>query len=564
MYIMKTLKYKSFAFFFFVLLGFSCSDEFLETNPLALESEVSFYTNMQAADMATTVCYSIFSIEKMWDLTVIMAIGSIASDEAEAGAGGKSDIPEYQSVDQLRHTANSPNIFNRTYGYIYRSIGYCNVALEKLNPDDPDNPIKKDPNYDEALIRKHVAEAYFLRAFNYFTITQIHGGVPLVDHVLTPSEFTLPRSSIKEIYDLIKSDLNKAIAVLPEKSEWGIQNAGRASKGAAKALLAKVYLYESSYAKNYPGDERFAGLTQKWDSVNYWAEQVINSGEYELVGSNGERFPSWRSVNGVGGFSHIFSPGANNSAEEVFSIQCKMDGLGWFWSRGTSLIQWCAPRRKSDGPVATGNGDDYGWGWWCPSDFLAGKFDPLDMRLKATVMSEGDSILTATGWGVPNFNEFPGNGIVHYQRKYECSPAEYWAIKTSWKEGPTNVKLIRIADVHLWNAEAYMERSMNTEALLNINKVRARARASGYSGVPADLTGTLTHSQIEDERLFELGCEGHRFFDLVRWKLANQYLDHYLADGDRIDFEEGKHEFFPIPATEINLSNGNLIQNNGY
>lgn len=563
---MKTLKYKIFSVLFVVLLIFSCSDEFLETKPIGTDSEVSFYTTMQAADMATTVCYSIFSMEKVWDLTIVMALGSISSDEAEAGAGGKSDVIEYQQIDQLRHHPSTPNAFSQVYGYLFRSIGYCNTALEKMNPDDPDNQIKQDPAYDLNVIKMHMGEAYFLRAFNFFTLTQIFGGVPKVDRSLSPSEYDMPRSSIKEIYDLAKSDLNKAIELLPEKSYLDGQNQpGRASKGAAKALKAKIYLYESSYAKNYPNDERFAGLVQKWDSVNIMCEDIISSNQYELFGIDGKRDSTYRGKN-TGGFQLIFNSDYNNSKEEIFSIQSRQDGLSWFFSRGTALVRWCAPRRIDLSKGATGDGQDHGWGWWCPTDFLADKFDKQDIRLSSTIMDENDSTQIAGGfWAYPNFNTLlAGTGVHYHQKKYEASAAQYWDNTGSWKEGPNNVKLIRYADLVLWNAEAYLERGMNAEALSNINLVRTRARMSGETGVPADLTGTVTHQQIEDERLYELSCEGHRFFDLVRWKLANQYLDHELSNGDQIDFEEGKHEFFPIPQTEMNLSKGALKQNPGY
>ncbi len=546
----------------------SCNDEFLETKPLGTESEESFYTTMVAADQATTVCYSLFSMEKLWDFAILMSLGSVPSDEAQAG--GRDYVDHWNgashSIDMMQHHSSLSTIWEYVYGYLYRTVGYCNVALERL----PSDPIKEDPAYDAVLIDKHMGEVYFLRAFNYFTLTQIFGGVPKVDRVLNPSEFNMPRSSISEIYALIKSDLRLAISKLPTKAEWGNENIGRANKGAAQGLLAKVYLYESSYAKNYAGDERFAGLEEHWDSVNYFAEQVIASGQYGLVGLNGERFDSWRDpANGVGGYYHIFSPGANNSEEEVFSIQCRQDNLGWLNSRGTLFPRWCAPRfTNTPGAGATGY-EGPGWGWWSPTQYLVDAFEPGDIRYEVTVLEETDTFPMFLDeqiiWVTPNYENMKASMNLHRNmRKYECHPDEYWSITSEWKEGPTNLKMIRYADLLLMNSEAYLERGMQTEALENINLVRQRARLSGDAGVPADLSGTLTLDQIKHERLVELGCEGHRFFDLIRWGNAEEYLDHELADGLEVNFVPGKHEFFPLPESQVLMSNGVLEQNPGY
>jgi hypothetical protein len=564
--IMNSKIFKSIGILSCGLLLLCCSDEFVDTKPIVTATEESFYSSMVGAEMATTVCYSNFCMEKLWDLTITMTLGSIASDEAEAAAGGKTDVVEFQHIDLLRHTPAEANVFDWSWGYLYRTIGYCNVAIEKL----PKISEETDPNFDAELINKRLGEVRFLRALNYFTLTQIYGGVPLVDHVLTPSEYEKGRNTIAEIYGLIKSDLRVAIGSLPEKSDWGAGNVGRASKGAAKGLMAKVYLYESSYAKYHPVDERFTGLTQRWDSALYWAEQVINSGEYKLVGIDGERFDTWRSPE-TGGYQWIFMVPGNNSSEGVFEIQNSQDGQNWFDTRGTALCRWTAPRKIREITNPTQDGVDFGWGWWSPSNFLANSYEPGDPRKTATILTEEDSILCSiasdggVAWRHVNFNILKAaTGIDKLLRKYECSYYEYWEKSLGWQDGPIHVKLMRYADVVLWAAEAALESGNNDKALQYINWIRTRARMSGNSGVPADLTGTITHDQIVKERLVELGCEGHRFFDLVRWNLGPTYLNHTLADGDVIIYESPKHDFFPIPDKEIALSGNKLKQYPGW
>jgi hypothetical protein len=327
------------------------------------------------------------------------------------------------------------------------------------------------------------------------------------------------------------------------------------------AQLAKVYLYESSYAKYHSDDERFDGLVEHWDSAAYWAEQVINSSDYELIGLNGERFDTWRGPN-TPAYNYIFMVAGNSCPEHVFEITARNDGIGWFHSRGTALVTWCASRRLEtpDGII------DHGWGWMCASPELLASYDDDDPRKDLTVLDATDSVLHNTyGWVRPNFDDlFAGTGNSSNSHKYECSPEEVVVGPSNWPMGPINVKMIRIADVYLMAAEAYFEMGQTNNALPFINAVRQRARLSGDdpNALP-DLT-TLTHQDIEHERLVELALEGHRFFDLIRWNLGDQYLNHTLADGDQIIYRPGIHEFFPIPDGEILQSGGALEQYPGW
>jgi hypothetical protein len=304
-------------------------------------------------------------------LSIHMEMGSVASDEAEAGAGGPGDVVQFQSIDDYTYNASTAQIFPLSYGYLMRAIVAANVALEAI-PNVVYTGSATEQEAQKATINSRIGELRFLRALNFFYLTMIFGGVPLVDHVLSASEYNMPRADISQVLDLCKSDLTQAIALLPTKSEWGNENAGRASKGAAMALLAKVYLYESSWAKNYTSvnDQRFLNLSQHWDSVAFWGKQVIDQPDYKLIGINGERFSTWRDADentpATSGYQYIFTVQGNNSAEGVFEIQCRNDGLGAYVSRGQAFTSWCAPRRI----ITPAGVIDFGWGWWCPTDFL--------------------------------------------------------------------------------------------------------------------------------------------------------------------------------------------------
>jgi hypothetical protein len=149
-------------------------------------------------------------------------------------------------------------------------------------------------------------------------------------------------------------------------------------------------------------------------------------------------------------------------------------------------------------------------------------------------------------------------------RKFECGYDEFWKDEGSnsgWGDGPYNVRLIRLAEIVLYAAEAAVKLGDQTNALKYINLVRARARSCGNTGFPKDLTA-VSFEDVVHERRLELTCEPFRFFDLVRWGLTDKYLNGASVDAGQftIEFVKGKHEFWPIPISEIQLSKGGLVQ----
>jgi len=324
-----------------------------------------------------------------------------------------------------------------------------------------------------------------------------------------------------------------------------------------------MYLFESSYAHNYSGDERFANLNERWDEVLDYCTQIIESGEYNLVGIDGETYPTWHSPE-TDGFRYIFSVEGDNSPESVFEIQFIQDDLQYTHTRAGSLIQWVTARYYKTGPSTQALTPYWGLGW--PNQVLVDVFDPDDPRLQTTVAEEGDSVELSGGVLEPiSFDNCPTG---YYQKKYELS-AQQFADYTSghgWQKSPYNFKLIRYADVYLMGAEAAFMLSNNTTAREYINKVRERARMCGGEGnlVPADLTSVI-FQDIVDERRRELACEGRRFWDLVRWNLATQYIGGtHTADGVAIQFQSPKNDFMPLPAEEVSLSGGLLQQYPGW
>lgn len=549
--IYKTKKYLAAVFLGTIIL--SCSDSYLDVKPIAAENSGAFYLTMAQGEQAVTAAYSTFCTTAIWDRNRIMGCGDIPSDDAESGGDFENEVPGMEEFNRFTHTPTNGNL-DGLYGTLYRGVYFSNLALEKIP-----NIKNTDPKADSVLIDVRVAELKFLRALNYIYLTHIFGAVPLVDHVLGPSEYSMGRSNFRALYDLIEKDLLEAIPVLPTKDKIDENNIGRPSKAAAQALLARLYLFESSYAKNYPGDARFEGLTQKWDKVLTYSEAVITSGLYRLVGIDGETYNTWRSPK-TDGFRYLFTVEGDNSDEAIFEIQSVYTGASYGLSRGSSMIQWTAARYCNIGATKTATGY---WGLGLPTQSLVDEFDRNDPRFKTTIAIPGDSIEISGGGTYPMNFESAYTG--YYDRKYECSAQQFGSGQGSWDKSPMNVKVIRYGEVVLMAAEAAVMLNNNEKALQYINMIRTRARMCGNTGVPADLSGTVSFDQVVKERRVELAMEGFRFFDLVRWNMAVEKLNGTETPGGfPINYESPKDDFMPLPAREVSLSGGSLQQYPGW
>jgi starch-binding outer membrane protein, SusD/RagB family len=584
--------------FLFILFGIlSCGKDFLEVSPKGIINSDSFYATMADAESAVTTVYGMLNYMQVWDMWLLADLGSVASDDAEAGGATSEDVADWQNYDNFTFTTSQPGGFAQVYGILYKMIFYANIAIEKL-PGIPskDNSVTKA---DEQLLNQRIAEVKFLRAFAFFNLVQVFGEVPLVDHVLGASETTMGRSSLRSVFDLMEKDLSESSVVLPVSYDGS--NIGRVTKGAAQGLLAKVLVFESSYAHYYPndkysvvfpGESRFKDLTEKWSEALTAAENVINSGRYKLVGIDGEKYNSWRGE--TDGFRYIWTTSGENSPESVFEIQAGYYGLNWLATRGSSMAWWAGARWYYNPNTGRSEESTY-WGFNIPSKNLVKEFyqeqrqptDPLfnsgyppDPRFNTTIHKDtiggNDSIQMGNSSGAfwaKVCYEYDGNWFNltrTFQAKYECSYNEYKAFGAGWSESPFNNRMIRYADVVLLAAEAAIMSGDNEKARTYINMVRTRARMCGVEGntCPADYPAgtTITIDMLRHERRLELAMEGHRFFDIVRWNIATELLDGKYLDNQKviISFVSPKNDFYPIPEAEVNTSEGNLLQYPGW
>lgn len=573
-----------------ILFTVGCDDDFLETKPIAADTTESYYTSLENLNSSVTSAYGMQNM-MLVDVYYFL-IGSIC-DDYEAGGDNVNDFPALTDVDLLRHTANSfaDNMLGKLWNYPYEGIRMCNTVLaytDKVRQAELAGGAKAEDV--DKTIASYVAQVKFLRANYHFMLMQVWGGVPYNTTLIDPEKATsTPRNTIAECLHLAEADLEDAIesGALPVKSAT---QPGRVSLGAAQALLSKVYLYEASYAENYPNDSRFTGCTNTYDKALQYAEEVINSGEYALFGADAPNAvyadSKWLGQPGSGGntngpnsYRYLFSVKGDNSCEGVYELQNLNDGAGWVYTRGSYWPCYSMCRYYYTDASKSGADQLRGWSFALPTPYLFAAFAnaderetglnskkldtskmeyQLDPRFFVTVGVDGDYGQVANGnkneWlmmalGTQGQNTPTGT----IGRKYEIPVDDYKMSGDTYGEGPMNIRMIRYAEVLLFGAEAAYKTGNTTKALDYVNQVRKRARECGTTGYPEELTA-ISFEDIMHERRLELALEtSTRYFDLTRWNKGKQFINgiYHSTSGIPLQYEEGKHEFMPLPAPEV-------------
>jgi hypothetical protein len=437
-------------------------------------------------------------------------VGDIASDNAVSGGENASDVLSLQQIDDYTHTPNNSTL-TELWKVAYEGINRANYLHQYKAKNLAGQTV--DFAGKEALY----GEIYFLRAYYYFHLVRLFGDVPMfTEKRLSLSESkTLQRTPKTEVYRQIEADLNAAIAVLPPTQ---VQK-GRITKYAAQALLGKVYLYENKFTE--------AATT---------LDNVINSNAFTLATN----------------FASIFLASGENGTESVFEIQYSnvfpyYNWPGYNRGQGNYAVQQTGIRGLN-GTAAMPYAP--GWSTNLPTQNLAAAYTAGDQRKDATILD-----IEAYKNANPSFNityqvaPYKNTGL--YNQKYQPRKGE-----TSGQlelNYTNNFRMIRYADVYLMAAEAYNRATSpnDTKAQGYLNKVRERAFGNTSHNISA--TGTALRDAIWEERRLELAMEGHRFFDLVRTGQAATKIPGFVT---------GKHEVFPLPQQEIDISG--LSQNPGY
>jgi hypothetical protein len=493
----------------------SCRKSFLEVDPQGQTTEVLALTDPDAAQKLVGGVYNTLylggfgntTVGFLWQLT-----NDIASDDADKGStpgdfnsGGMGDI------DNFIHTPNS-FIFNNIWSGHYNGIVAANKAIDVLTRS----------TIDAATKNRLLGESRFLRGLYYFNLVRFFGGVPKLTRVPAPdeggSDELNTRASAADIYAVIIDDLQFAVDNLPLKGDATTQ-IGRANKGAAQSYLAKVYMYRGNWAK-----------------VLELTNAVITSNKYSLVTDYNLIFRE-RAVGGQGG---------NNNSESIFEVQTGVNA-------GENAVSPLFS--NGQGPRGRGGWNDLGFGFNNPTTDLVSAYEAGDTRRNATIIfiNPTQPAPNSTGTVLWDGYRIPSKDSVENDRysykAYHSPIAESPQVSGGKDNKPKNIRLMRYSEVLLMYAEASAMLGSG-DGVNKLNAVRARANLGAT---------TLSQANVWAERRVELAMEADRFFDLVRQGRAATVL---IAHGK--PFVPGKHEVFPIPQAQRDLSGGRLTQNNGY
>ena len=515
---------------FFLSAGLtSCNDWLTEEGPMVTKTE-DFFTTGETAIQSVNAAY----VPLMWEYNNTYYpewfIGDVVSDDALKGGQNSSDMADVYDLENFKTIANN-GLLLEYYRAQYQGVARCNLAIEEIPK------MEVDETFTDQLKKRLIGEAKFLRAMYYFRLVRVFGGVPKVDYVIYSSDkWKQPRATKEEIYDLIIKDLIAAEPALWKKSDYADEDLGRATKGAAQAMLLKAYLYTHNYTE-----------AAKWGKA---IKLQADAGEYGLCDN----------------YADNFTLEGENGRESVFEIQYMEEptsdfGQGNGFTRGTFATILTRSRSTAFGSA--------GWGFNKPTQNLYNEFENGDPRREVSILNPTDAqIITPT--------EEIYLGCRYVSRKYTLMDAnsKYLPLSHSTRS-PINNKVIRYADVLLMYAEACCETDNLPAAKSALNEVRGRARGNNASILPDFPYGSYSDNNKQDlvkairhERRVELAMEGHRWFDLCRWGVAKTTMDAYKASetaavrAEMGDFIAGKHELFPIPQEEVNL--GGLTQNPQY
>ncbi len=485
---MRTHKIYSVLFSMLLLVLWSCNDDFVDVASQDENSEEFFNSE---ADYQNAL---IGAYDLLQSTYLNVMLGEIASDNTLAGGESATDVPGIQEVDDMIHFPVNAQLRD-IWSWMFAGVNRANFIMEFQN--------KTEFTGKEQVL----AQARFLRAYYYFELVKWFGDVPLsVDkRIQFGDQFSLDRTPKAEVYAQIELDLQFAADNLPSTQA----EAGRITKGAAQALLGKVYLYQ-----------------EKFSLAATVLDQVIG-GPYDLVTD----------------YNSIFEQEGENNIESVFEVQyTDKEGAGFGClqcSEGNVAVGFNGIRNYT-GPIF-----DSGFSFNVPTQEVVDEFEDGDIRKEVAIL---DIEAWASENGASYFEGFEHTG--YYNRKYIARQGDLNTGDANLTN-PNNYRAIRFADVLLMAAEAYNRGGIDDDqAKLYLNRVRSRAELDNV-----DATGSALTDAIYHERRVELVGEGHHFFDLVRTNRAAQEIDGFVA---------GKHEVFPIPSIEIELAGSRWSQNQGY
>lgn len=501
---MKTIKFTYLFIAVAVVSLGSCSEDFVNVTPKGSFLSDNYYANEEQATAALVGVYDPIR-KNSGGFENIISMMNAGSDDFYAGGGGATDGAGIQgfSTHKLTATTVPESFWNDHYQGIFRA----NTLLLKL----------PEVAMTDNLKARFTAESKALRAIYYFNLVRIFKNVPLLLNPLTATNmYDVEQSAPEAIYVQIEKDLLEAITILPTSVPAATES-GRLTKGAAQAMLGKVYLYEG---KKTEAAAVLAQVNGTPGATNQYGNKLLSN------------------------FNDLWVVANKFNTESIIEVSHTSAGNSdWgFWGSGSdegnSLNVMIGPRSYSRPSGSAAADLPSGWSFNVITQDLydAIKLDPrfgatvFDLKaLKAAGQADYIGGYQDTGYFLNKF----------LPRKTDVRTGG-GAAELNYRQ---NTYVIRLADTYLMEAEA-LGTGPRAQALLDAVRLRV-----GLPSVP------VTLAAIKNERRMELAGEGHRFFDLVRWGDAATKL---ASRG----FVAGKDEIFPLPTRE--LQGTKLKQNPGY
>lgn len=502
-----------------------CNEEILDIRNQGAYEEPTYFTSATTFNEGVIAIYSGLLMPGLYSRDAYFVFDLLGND-ASNNIFLLGDLAQLQDYS---FGSSQPQI-QAMWRNLYRMILRANLILDKSETWNP--PLEAD----QRLKQQYIGEAKFLRGYAYFMLVSLWGRVPLRLDYKTIQENVqenVPRASVAEIWQAVERDFREAAEALPVAFTGA--NLGRATRGAAVAMLGKSYLYQKKYAE---AQQEFLKLL----NAPY---------NYKLSESFDALFTATSVSNGAPASGNMTNP------EIIFQVP---HGRWEGWGTGNAFYMFGGQEAWGGKATHSGRAQEYGWNDWnnvFVSDALVNAFKYstdagtpyIDPRARLTfygdAASGGDvTYCDACSDGAKPYPFGSTNTIRYGWRKYGMYEV---AEKSNIPQSDINTILVRLADVKLMLAEAYIFQNNLAEALIHINDVRRRVDAFPYTTLGSQQNAVQI---LQRERQMELAGEQSRWFDLNRWGIARQVLNaEKQAQLGRQPFE-AKHALLPIPLLE--------------
>ncbi len=542
---------------FSIFAGLGCS-HFLDEEDLADVTAATYYNTAEGYESLINSCYATLR-------NIYGGAPWVFCAGTDMFVEGRDQQPE--GISEYRNLTPQSEIVTDFYTTLYSSIQLCNTAL-----------YYNDKTEETPSLTTRKGEIKFLRAYYYFLLAQSFGGVAIVTNRIDQPILEFKRSTLQEVYDFIIKEMNEALKLVPESSEFG-----RVNKRVIRHYLAKVFLTK--------GYEDF-GTAGDFATAASYADKAINNQPLSVS------------------FQQVFWPGNEENEEIIFSVQ---------YDKGSMVDPKTDGNQQNYffGPYFGGEGAIYGYPYraytLCPTMYLFDRYTQYDSRFSGTFMvyyyeryydfyDQKDkhdqlnikyyyapkwALNDTTTWRQADPAHRSETTIIPYSQQWQASPQstsdnatpairkfdDPEAVFSGSGSSTRDIFLARLAETYLISAEAYFKEGKLTLAADRINAVRKRAALPGQETEMIITPAEVNIDLILDERARELAGEYHRWFDLKRTGKLVEYTKKYNRD-IKAWFNQGINPFKgtdgklkilrPIPQEALDLNEGEYTQNPGY